>query len=215
MKTNQTHSTDQEVRSLGEIRAAEPESTESRKVVGYAAKFDTRSEYMGFYEVIKPGAFTDALKSSDVRALFNHDPNLILARTSSGTLKLTQDKIGLRYEFEVPNTSYGNDFLEAVKRGDVSQSSFAFTLQRDGAKWIQEEVEGVVIDVREIYNIKRVYDVSPVTYPAYTDTTIAARDLQSMKGTPPTPDSTGDPDEDDIYKKRMAYLDALERSARH
>lgn len=170
----------QEIRVFNsEIRA---EAEESRKVVGYAAVYNSDSEEMwGFKERIAPGAFDSAL-SDDVRALFNHDPNLLLARTGSGTLTLSADSRGLRYEFEAPDTSAGNDLLVMLKRGDVSQSSFAFTV--DEETWTEKAGE---MPIRTIVKVKRLYDVSPVTYPAYPDTTVAARNLEQFRATQAPP----------------------------
>ena len=160
------------------------DSTDDGKemVVGHASMYNTRSEYMGFYETIEEGAFTDELiNSSDVRALINHDQNLILARNTSGTLKLEADAQGLRYEFEMPETSYGKDLAVSMKRGDITQSSFAFTVEEDD--WSTDDNGN---DLRTIKKIKRLYDVSPVTYPAYQDAndlTIAQRGLAEYKET--------------------------------
>jgi len=160
------------------------DSTDDGKemVVGHASMYNTRSEFMGFYETIEEGAFTDELiNSSDVRALINHDQNLILARNTSGTLKLEADAQGLRYEFEMPETSYGKDLAVSMKRGDITQSSFAFTVEEDD--WTTDDNGN---DLRTIKKIKRLYDVSPVTYPAYQDAndlTIAQRGLAEYKET--------------------------------
>lgn len=157
-----------------EIRMEAGESeTESRTIAGYAAVFDSDSQDLGgFTERIAPGAFANALNISDVRALFNHDPNHILARNTSGTLRLVEDATGLRYEFDAPNTTLGNDLLEMIKRGDVNQSSFGFTVQDD--EW--EERDGKVY--RTIKQVKRLYDVSPVTYPAYPDASVGVRSMR-------------------------------------
>lgn len=147
---------------------------ESRTVEGYAALFGVTANIGGWFdERIEPGAFKDALKRSDVRALFNHDPNYILARTTSGTLEVTEDKKGLFYRFEVPNTNFGNDFLEMLRRGDISQSSFAFTVRKQ--RWEEEKLGEEMIYTRVIEEADQIYDVSPVTYPAYSETTVSAR----------------------------------------
>lgn len=144
----------------------------ARKIHGYAAKFDVLSENLGgFRETIKAGAFTDVL-GDDVRALLNHDPNLILGRTKANTLALGEDEVGLWYETTLPETQVARDLAESISRGDVSQSSFAFTVAPGGEDW-QEDEDGRVI--RTITKIGRLYDVSPVTYPAYPDTTIGMR----------------------------------------
>jgi HK97 family phage prohead protease len=101
---------------------------------------------------------------------------MLLARTGSGTLTLSVDERGLRYEFDAPNTTAGNDLLEMLKRGDVSQSSFAFTVKDE--KWDEVKAE---MPIRTITKVKRLYDVSPVTYPAYPDTTVAKRSLDAAK----------------------------------
>lgn len=147
-------------------------------VRGYASVFDKLSENLGgFREIIAPGAFDEVL-NDDVRALFNHDPNLILARTKSGTLRLSVDDNGLAYEFTPPNTNTGRDLVESMKRGDVSQSSFAFTVDSD--EW-SEDQEGRVL--RTITKMKRLLDVSPVTYPAYPDATVGMRGLDAFMKT--------------------------------
>lgn len=154
---------------------------ESRTIEGYAALFDSRSELMyDFYEVISPSAFLNA-DLADIRALFNHDPNGILARTKSNTLEVEIDETGLLYRFDAPNTTLGNDLLEMVRRGDVSQSSFAFTILPDGDEWSRDKENDML--VRTITKIDRVYDVSPVTYPAYAQTTVTARSLEAAKNT--------------------------------
>lgn len=145
---------------------------ESRKYGGVASIYDTETRIGWFYERINKGAFDNA-DVSDVRALFNHDPNLILGRTKAGTLKVTRTANGLEYEGEVPNTTAGNDLLENLRLGNVDQSSFAFTVRK--AKWEEETRNGETVDIRVIEEIDKVFDVSPVTYPAYEDTTSQAR----------------------------------------
>jgi hypothetical protein len=149
-----------------ELRADDAEPV----VAGYAAVFHELSEDLGgFREVIMPGAFTDALKASDIRALFNHDPSQIVARTKNGTLRVWEDDKGLRYEF-TPNmkTQAGRDLVELVKRGDVDQSSFAFSM--DGG--VEEWDDSGDMPIRRIKRVARLYDVSPVTYPAYPATEV-------------------------------------------
>ena len=160
------------------------DSTEDGRdlVVGHASVYDSRSNNLGgFYEFIERGAFTEELiTNSDVRALINHDPNLILARNTSGTLNLTADERGLKYEFEMPETSYGKDLAISMKRGDITQSSFAFTVAEDD--WSTDD-EGN--NIRTIKKIDRLYDVSPVTYPAYnmaeSDLVVAKRGLKEYQ----------------------------------
>ncbi|WP_220458146.1 HK97 family phage prohead protease [Vibrio diabolicus] len=144
-----------------EIKVEKREDGEGPRIVGYAAKFNTRSNNLGgFVEVIAPGAFDDVL-DDDVRALFNHDRNFVLGRTKAGTLTLTVDEVGLRYEITPPDTQTVRDMvIEPMDRGDVSQSSFAFRLPSDGYRW-DEDDDGVY--VRTITRVSKLLDVSPVT----------------------------------------------------
>ena len=154
-----------------ELRASE----DGKTVTGYAAVFNSMSEEMwGFRERIDPKAFDNA-DMSDVRALFNHDPNMLLARSSSGTLALSVDEKGLRYSFELPDTTAGRDLREMLKRGDVSQSSFGFTIAEDDWEERKNDAGEVVETTRIITKVHRLFDVSPVTYPAYPDATVAIR----------------------------------------
>ena len=148
---------------------------EGNTIRGYAAVYNSDSEWMGgFYEQIAKGAF-DEVMDNDTRAYFNHDENLLLGRVSSGTLRLGSDERGLYYEVDLPNTSYANDLVELMKRGDVNQSSFAFLIDRD--RW--EERDGKTY--RIIEKVSRLLDVSPVAQPAYPD---ATSELMMRKDTP-------------------------------
>jgi HK97 family phage prohead protease len=133
------------------------------------------SGFWAFREMIMPGAFTDAVKNDDVRALFNHDPNLLLGRTASKTLRIKEDKSGLRYDVDLPDTFAGRDVQTLIKRGDVSGSSFAFTVNDEDQEWDESEVKSGKLPLRKIMRISTLYDVSPVTYPAYPTTTVSAR----------------------------------------
>jgi HK97 family phage prohead protease len=152
-----------------ELRA----STEGRQITGYAAMFDQRSEELGgFHEVIRPGAFDRALKEGhDVRALWNHNPDLVLGRTKAGTLRLSVDDRGLKIEADLPETQAGRDAHVSIGRGDVDQMSFAFRVLTD--EWRTENGE----PLRELLDVE-LFDVSPVTYPAYQQTHVSARALQ-------------------------------------
>ena len=147
------------------------------KVEGYAAVFNSDSEDMGFIERIAPGAFKKALKTSDTRALFNHDSNIILGRTSAGTLELKEDKKGLFMSIVPPDTQLIRDMVLApIERGDITQQSFGFTVKAD--KW--KEIDGKT-PIRTITEIGELFDVSPVTFPAYPDTDVALRSLENIK----------------------------------
>lgn len=175
---------DAEVRKSSVIREErefrmETAEYEGNTIRGYAAVYGSDSEWMGgFYEQIERGAFDDVL-DNDVRAYFNHDENLILGRVSSGTLRISTDKKGLFYEVDLPNTTYANDLIELMKRGDINQSSFAFLIDRD--RW--EERNGTTY--RIIEKVSRLLDVSPVAQPAYPEATseLKQRDLASESET--------------------------------
>lgn len=156
------------------------------RISGYAAVFNRESEDLGFREVIKPGAFKKALKKSDVRALFNHDPNLIIGR-SGVNLHLKEDKTGLHMTVDPIATSTYRMVAENIQAGLVSQQSFAFTVAPGGDEWDQDYQH------RSIHEVDEVFDVSPVTYPAYADTTVALRTREAAKGSPKI---AGDPAED-------------------
>jgi HK97 family phage prohead protease len=150
---------------------------DGRKLTGYAAVFDSPTDVGGFLEVIRPGAFTNALTEDDVILLFNHDANLVLGRLSSKTLTLAEDQIGLRYEATLPDTSYANDLLEVVKRGDVRGGSFAFWVEKEA--WVQEGDGANMQSTREILEVK-LQDVSVVTFPAYPATDfVSARAMRT------------------------------------
>lgn len=165
------------------IRSLQDESEESRIVCGYAVKFDSLSQNMGFYEVIRKGAITEeTIMNSDIFARFNHNEDTVLARSryGEGSLALELRDDGLYYEFEAPNTVIGDELLEHLKRGEMSTSSFAFTLPEDGSgeNWYRDE-DGKLI--REIIKIDRLYDVSPVFEPAYLATSCSKRALDKVK----------------------------------
>ena len=143
-----------------EMRAAGDEMV----VEGYAAVFDSVTDLGPFKERIAQGAFTDVL-NDDVRLLINHD-GVPLARTSNGTLVLEQDERGLYYRGTLSNTQAGRDLYEMIKRGDINQSSFAFTIANES---IDDD------NVRVIERVGRLIDVSPVTYPAYQAASVTAR----------------------------------------
>lgn len=165
------------------LRSLETDTEDSRIVSGYAAKFETESQDIGFVEIIKKGAITEeTIMRSDIFARFNHNEDTVLARSryGEGTLALELRDDGLYYEFEAPHTAIGDELLEHLKRGEITTSSFAFTLPEDGTgdKWYKRE-DGTV--VREILKIDKLYDVSPVWEPAYLSTTCSKRAKEMLK----------------------------------
>jgi HK97 family phage prohead protease len=155
---------------------------EERRIVGYAAKFNSRSvDLGGFFEEIDPGAFDRALKEEhDVRALVDHNPTLILGRTTSGTLALSVDKEGLLAEIQPPDTQASRDIQESLRRGDVTGMSFAFAVIAD--EWRTEDK----VPIRVLRDLD-LFDVSVVTYPAYPETEVSmrAKDRARAEATPP------------------------------
>lgn len=169
-----------EVRNTNvEIRELNPES---REVTGYALVFNSYSNDLGgFIETIEPRALDGVIEVSDVLCLLNHNEDKgVLARSKQGTgsLTLEVDETGLKYSFEAPKTALGDELLEGLRRGDISASSFAFTVKED--TWSKND-DGSYI--RTINKIEQLFDVSPVYNPAYNATSVKAdtRGLDEMK----------------------------------
>lgn len=155
-------------------------SQKEMMVEGYAIKFNTRSELLGdFVEIIDPHAFDGLdLSKTDVRAFLDHDSSKLLGRTSSGTLQLHVDDVGVRFNLSLPNTQTGRDAYELITRGDLNQCSFGFVVGED--TWDVDE-DGTYI--RTIRSIKKIFEISLVSIPAYSDTSVklAQRSLDSFK----------------------------------
>jgi HK97 family phage prohead protease len=160
-----------EVRMVGE---------NSRTIRGYAATFG-KSYNMGWFD---EELSADALRNADmtdVRALDNHMPDRILGRSKAGTVRVGVDQIGIWYEADLPNTSVGNDMLENIRVGNVDQSSWGFRLRNTketrGDKWELRNGR----DYRILTDVEVVFDVSPVTFPANPDTSVAKRSLEECR----------------------------------
>ena len=146
---------------------------EKRTVEGYALLFDTPSDGLSFTEVIERGALDGVIEKSNIIALLNHDQSRgIHARSKNGvgTLSLTIDDIGLKYRFEAPRTALGDELLEYLRRGEVSESSFAFTVEKE--TWEQTDDD---VWKRTIHKFNMLYDVSPVYDAAYSATSVNLR----------------------------------------
>jgi len=152
------------------------------KFSGYAARYSSASSDLGgFREILAPGAFDKVLSKrskSDVILAYNHNPDHLLARTSSGTLKLTSDEKGLRFSADPPETQLAKDIGELIRRGDLTGASFAFTVAPKNEAWSTDERGNSVRTIREVSEL---FDVSIVTTPAYPATSIAMRSLQAWK----------------------------------
>lgn len=156
-------------------------SIEGRTVSGYAVRFDEESQNLGFYETIARGAITEEiLNNSDVFARMDHRDDVVLARSryreGSLTLELRED--GVFYTFEAPNTIWGDELLEHIKRGEISTSSFAFSLPdtKECQRWYKDENNRLC---RTIYQIAALYDISPVFEPAYLTTSCSVRSKEA------------------------------------
>lgn len=149
---------------------------DSPTLTGYAAVFDKLSvDLGGFREKIQRGAFAKTIKENDVRALFNHDPNFVLGRTRNNTLSLMEDERGLRVSITPPTTTWAQDLVRSIERKDIDQMSFGFRITRDTGEHVGTDDEGNIIrTLKEVHLL----DVSPVTFPAYPQTRISARNLQ-------------------------------------
>lgn len=151
----------------------DPDKKKPKMMMGHAAVFNKLSvDLWGFREKIAPGAFADAIKEDDVRALFNHDPNFVLGRNKAGTLRLSEDDVGLAIEIDPPDTQAARDLIVSIERGDITQMSFGFQLVTD--EWDYTDRQNPVRTLKKV----KLYDVSPVTYPAYEDTDV---ELNSLK----------------------------------
>ncbi len=164
------------VKRKRERRATDPDGdgdVDEPMICGHAAVFNQAADLGYFTEIVKTGAFTRTIGEDDIRALFNHDPNYVLGRNRAGTLRLAQDDIGLAFEVTPGTRSYERDLMENIERGDISQCSIGFyvrgyEVERDGDNWTR-----TLTDVQ-------LFDVSPVTFPAYTGTDVAVRSLADV-----------------------------------
>lgn len=147
------------------------------RLEGYAAVFGQMSEDLGgFRESIVSGAFAATIAADDVRGLWNHDPNFVLGRNRAKTLELSEDSTGLLYRITPPDTQWARDLMVSISRGDVNQSSFGFQTIKD--EW-QGSENGRTRSLIEV----KLFDVSPVTFPAYPQTAVGVRSLvEQLRG---------------------------------
>lgn len=164
----------QQTRSLKtELKTRADEESKDLYIEGYFAVFNRETElWPGAYEEIAPGAFANTL-SNDIRALINHEPRLVLGRNKAGTLELREDSYGLWGRIKInPNDTDAMNLYERVKRGDVDQCSFGFNIIREDTEWRGDgSVKWIIREVD-------LHEVSVVTFPAYEDTGVVARQKQ-------------------------------------
>lgn len=155
-------------------------------IEGYGAVYfdgtpETQFElWPGAVERIMRGAFDRAVQEDDIRGLFNHNPDNVLGRKSAGTMRVSTDDRGMRYSIDRPDTSVGRDTAESVSRGDVTGSSFSFSVPEGGQKWrVETSPDGARLEIRELRDVQ-VFDAGPVTFPAYTGTTTGVRSAEGI-----------------------------------
>lgn len=170
--------------TVTELRAITDEQG-LRHIVGYAAVFDTLSEDLGWFrEKIQKGAFSETIKNDDIRALKNHNDDYVLGRNRSKTLSLSEDDHGLKIDIIPPDTQWARDLMVSIERGDIDQMSFGFRTLTDD--WNLQDGK----DVRTLIKV-RLFDVSPVTFPAYPDTEVGLRSLEEHHKKSNSPPSGG------------------------
>ncbi len=156
-----------EVRMVGDDAVVDA----PKKISGHGSVWNTPADLYYFVELVKPGAFLESIAQDDIRCLFNHDSNLLLGRNKANTLRLFEDEVGLGFECIPGDTSVARDVVSHINRGDVSQCSIGFnaldeeTYKQDG------------IWYREITKAK-LWDVSPVTFPAFVQTDVSMRSAE-------------------------------------
>jgi HK97 family phage prohead protease len=165
-----------------ELRAAKDDKPQ---IEGYAAVFNVETDLGYVRESIAPGAFKRAIvEKQDVRCLFNHQPDHVLGRTKSGTLALDEDNTGLHFTCDLPDTQMGRDVRAMILRGDVDQCSFGFIVRDEEITYGDDQAVRVIRDAD-------LFDVSPVTYPAYETTSCEARSAtevrEALKSKAPAP----------------------------
>lgn len=165
-----------------EIRCELRSENDGRHISGKAISFDTQSNDIGFIEILHRGCISQELiDSSNIVFLYNHDYNQVIARANKGkgTLNIDLREDGVYFDLEVPNTTMGNDLLENIRLGNITQCSFGFRYANEEGAYKDEKIDGVWY--RNVYKIGELFDLSAVTYPAYDDTYVNARMQERSK----------------------------------
>lgn len=161
-----------------EVRSTQGEGeTQIRTIGGYVVRFNQRSQLIWgeFYERVAKGAFSRSLQENVIKAFWNHRSDFVLGSTKPGTLRLQEDDIGLAFEIDLPNNTWGNDAYESVQRGDVDGVSFGFYVRNDTWQYLKEEdvYERTLLDVN-------LFEVSPTPFPAYQDSEVSQRSIEQL-----------------------------------
>lgn len=158
-----------------EVRVSEGDAP---KIQGTGVVYNQLSVVMWgmFREQIKPGAFSESIAKRDVRTLWNHNSDYPLGRTGNGTVRITEDENGIHFDNDPPKTSWGADAVESIRRRDVSQMSFGFVTTEDS--WGYDSDDQLIRTIVK----GELWELSPVTFPAYPTTDVSVRSLESRKG---------------------------------
>lgn len=161
-----------------EVRSTENEDgSRTRTVGGYVVKFNQRSHLIlgEFYERVAQGAFTRSLKENTIKAFWNHTSDFVLGSTKSATLRLWEDSVGLAFDLDLPNNSWGDDACESIERGDVDGVSFGFYVRSDSWQYLADEdvYERTLLDVN-------LFEVSPTPFAAYPDSEVNKRSIEQL-----------------------------------
>ncbi|TPG84967.1 HK97 family phage prohead protease [Brevibacillus laterosporus] len=160
-----------------EIRSSGEEGSTTNTIAGYVVKFNQRSQLIWgeFYEKVAKGAFARSLAENVIKALWNHRSDFVLGSTKNQTLRLWEDDTGLRFECDLPNSTWGRDAFESIQRGDVDGVSFGFSVRQDAFTYLKDEdvYERTLLDID-------LREVSPTPFPAYPDSEVSQRSVDQL-----------------------------------
>ena len=201
------------------LREVSEEGGSGRTIEGYAIVFGVENRMLVDYwddyrEIIEPGAITEEeLAQMDIKMTMWHNREKLLARSNKGvgTLKLSVDKIGVKYEFEAPNTSDGNNALELVKRGDVGGSSFIYWSDESSSVSYTKDDDDILI--RHVKKINMIYDMTIASDPAYIQTSVTAREIEQSGLKIKHEDEARR--EEELRKREQAIREVREKSKQH
>lgn len=198
---------DREVREfpIKELRI-ETNAAGGKVLKGYSAVFDELSNDLGgFRERISPGAFANTILKDDVKALFNHNPDNVLGRNKSNTLRLTEDSKGLFMEVDLPETPVAQGLAVSIERGDITGQSFAFKVNPGGQQFSEDEDGNAIRTLTDL----TLFDVGPVVFPAYPQTDVALRSLENAGFMKDAADGVLNLPESDAFSRMKKIRDAI------